>query len=185
MNLTEPARHIAARGLAEILPKLTDFGGRPGLVRALEPGDQHPLQEFFRSHTPETIHERYGYLISAMTDERAKKLVGVDQARDCALGIFESLPDGEQLHAVGRYCLDPNGHSAELAFVVRESMRQAGMATTLLRRLIQVARQRELSRVWAQMSPQNADMISIFRREGFTFVTHADVPTTIATLELR
>lgn len=160
------------------------FGRLVCAVRPLRGGDEPLLQEFFHSHTPDTIYERYGCLVSTMTAERASALVNVDQTRDCALGIFAPAPGGEILLAVGRYCLDASGEAAELAFVVRETMRGQGMATTLLRLLIQTARTRGLARLWAQTNNHNADMLGIFRRAGFTLVPEPDNGIVCATLPL-
>jgi RimJ/RimL family protein N-acetyltransferase len=160
------------------------FGRLLCTVRPLRAGDEPRLQEFFQSHTPDTIYERYGCLVSTMTAERASALVNVDQARDCALGIFAPAPGGEVLLAVGRYCLDTSGGAAELAFVVRENMRGLGMGTTLLRLLTQTARDRGLARLWAQTNNHNADMLGIFRRAGFSLVPEPDNGIICATLVL-
>jgi RimJ/RimL family protein N-acetyltransferase len=160
------------------------FGRLVCTVRPLRAGDEPRLQEFFQSHTPDTIYERYGCLVSTMTAERASALVNVDQTRDCALGIFAPAPGGEILLAVGRYCLDASGEAAELAFVVRETMRGQGMATTLLRLLSKTARTRGLARLWAQTNNHNADMLGIFRRAGFTLVPEPDNGIICATLAL-
>jgi RimJ/RimL family protein N-acetyltransferase len=160
------------------------FGRHNCVIRPLRAGDEPRLQEFFRSHTPDTIYERYGCLVSTMTAERASALVNVDQTRDCALGIFAASPAEETLLAVGRYCLDASGEAAELAFVVRETMRGQGMATGLLRLLIQTARTRGLARLWAQTNNHNADMLGIFRRAGFTLVPEPDNGIVCATLVL-
>jgi GNAT superfamily N-acetyltransferase len=135
------------------------FGGQPYVLRLLGPVDEGRLISFFNSHTEETIRQRYGYHIAEMTHERARRLVGVDQTRDLALGE-------EVLHAVGRYLLDPAGRSAEMAFVVRESKRGLGICTTLLRTLLRIARRRGMSYLYAQVQADNAPMRSIFRRHG-------------------
>ncbi|MEJ1972330.1 MAG: GNAT family N-acetyltransferase [Lacunisphaera sp.] len=142
-------------------------------MRALRPGDETRLQEFFHSHTLHTIYERYGGLVATMTMEHARALVGVDQNRDCALAIFS--PDGRTIHAVGRYCLDATGDAAELAFVVREDRRRHGLATALLQKLTGVARARGLQRLWAQVSTHNAAMLSLLRRHGFIRVPEPGV----------
>ncbi len=160
------------------------FGRHTCTVRPLHAGDEPRLQAFFHSHTPDTIYERYGCLVSTMTAERASALVNVDQARDCALGIFAAPPAEETLLAVGRYCLDTSGEAAELAFVVREDMRGLGMGTGLLRLLIATARARGLTRLWAQTNRHNADMLGIFRRAGFTLVPEPDNGIMGATLAL-
>ena len=160
------------------------FGRLVCTVRPLRRGDEPRLQEFFQSHTPDTIYERYGCLVATMTPERAAQLVSVDQAKDCALGIFAPGPGGEVLHAIGRYCLDADGTSAEVAFVVRETMRGQGMATTLLLQLIATARARGLARLWAQVNTHNASMLGIFRRHGFSLVPAPENGIVDATLEL-
>jgi RimJ/RimL family protein N-acetyltransferase len=148
-------------------PREFSFGGKPHLVRALGPADQGRLISFFNSHTGDTIRQRYGYQISEMTPERARRLVGVDQTRDVALGVFERAPGGEDvLHAVGRYLLDPAGRTAEMAFVVRENKRGLGICTTLLRLLLQTARARGLGYLCAQVQADNAPMLAVFRRHG-------------------
>ena len=146
-------------------PQEVLFGGRPHILRPLGPADEGRLISFFNSHTAETIRQRYGYHISEMTPERARRLVGVDQTRDAALGAFERAPDGDEvLHAVGRYLLDAAGRSAEMAFVVRESKRHLGICTALLRRLLDIARHRGLGYLYAQVQADNAPMLAIFRR---------------------
>ena len=151
----------------ELEPRTIMFGGQPYVLRLLGPVDEGRLISFFNSHTEETIRQRYGYHIAEMTHERARRLVGVDQTRDLALGLFERAGDGEEvLHAVGRYLLDPAGRSAEMAFVVRESKRGLGICTTLLRTLLRIASRRGMSYLYAQVQADNAPMRSIFRRHG-------------------
>ena len=152
------------------LPRPLKFGGAPHVMRLLHRGDEERLRAFFHSHTPETIHERYGYPVADMSFARASQLVNVDQSKDCCLGIFEAAADGEILHAVGRYCLDADGRSAEVAFVVRESKRDLGMATALLHALTQTARERSLQSLWAQLSPDNGPMLAVFRKNDFLFL---------------
>ena len=148
-------------------PREFSFGGTPHVVRLLGPADEGRLISFFNSHTGETIRQRYGYQISEMTPERARRLVGVDQNRDVALGVFERATDGEEvLHAVGRYLLDPTGRTAEAAFVVRETKRGLGICTVLLRLLLQIARARGMGYLSAQVQADNAPMLSVFRHQG-------------------
>ena len=161
------------------------FGGQTCLIRPLHRGDETALQDFFRSHTSDTIYDRYGCLVSTMTGERASQLVTVDQSKDCALGIFTLVDRVGKLCAVGRYCLDPAGDSAELAFVVAENRRHQGMGTTLLRLLIRRARARGLRRLWAQVNTHNASMLGIFRRLNFSLTPQTDDGIYQATLALK
>jgi GNAT superfamily N-acetyltransferase len=142
------------------------------VIRELQPGDESDVQAFFYSHTPDTLYERYGCLVSTMTAERATALVNIDRTRDHALGIFTGSDN--RLDAIGRYCRDWIGNGAELAFVVREIMRRQGMATALLRHLLRAARKHRLTRLWAQVNFSNAAMLGIFRRQGFSLKAEPD-----------
>ncbi|MEX0331959.1 MAG: GNAT family N-acetyltransferase [Puniceicoccaceae bacterium] len=136
------------------------------ILRPLGPADDRRLQEFFYSHTEETIVRRYGFTVTRMSRERAFELVGVDQTRDLALAIVELQGPRQVIHAVGRYYLDKDGRSAEMAFVVSENKRRLGMARTLLERLMEIARERDLNYLWAQVDRDNSPMLSLFRAYG-------------------
>jgi len=137
------------------------------LMRALNPEDQKRLQDFFYSHTEETIYQRYGHPVKVMSDEDALKLVSVDQSKDFALALLECSGEQQTIHAVGRFCLNPDGSRAEVAFVVRESKRQMGCTTCLMQRLIQTARQRHLNALWASVQRGNQPMRKVLDKFGF------------------
>jgi acyl-CoA hydrolase/GNAT superfamily N-acetyltransferase len=154
--LAETAHGIRTRKL-----KLRD--GREYILRPLGPADDRRLQEFFYSHTEETIVRRYGFTVTRMSRERAFELVGIDQNRDLALAIVELQGPRQVIHAIGRYYLDPDKSGAEMAFVVGENKRRLGMARTLLERMMEIARERGLARLWAQVDRDNTPMLALFR----------------------
>ncbi len=135
-------------------------------LRQLGPADAARLQEFFYSHTLETIQLRYGHAVTRMTSERAYDLVNVDQNRDLALAIFEEEGPRTIIHAVGRYYLDPGERSAEAAFVVRESLRQLGLGRRLMKVMVDTARERGLELLWGRVRRDNQPMLGLFRRFG-------------------
>jgi len=136
------------------------------ILRPLNPSDDRRLQAFFYSHTEETIIRRYGFTVTRMSRERAFELVGVDQNTDLALGVFELQGPRQVIHAVGRYYLDRNGKSAEIAFVSSEQKRRSGMARCLLERMIEIARKRKVATLWAQVDRDNGPMLKLFRHYG-------------------
>ena len=118
------------------------FGKNRLLSRPLHPSDMQSLQGFFYSHDHETVRMRYGYQRDRMSGESAYKLAAVDQRKDLALGLFEESRGHDELRAIGRYFLDQEGKSAEVAFVVHEAMRGLGISSFLLGELAKVARDR-------------------------------------------
>ena len=135
----------------------------PYVLRPLRPSDERHLQEFFYSHTQETIQSRYGYMISRMNRERAYELVNVDQSKDLALAMLEVQGPREVIHAVGRYYIDADRKSAEVAFVTRETRRHCGLARTLFEQMRAIAKKRGLTTLHAQVLPENEEMLGLFR----------------------
>ena len=131
-------------------------------LRPLHPSDMRALQEFFYSHDEETVRLRYGYLRDKMTGESAYKLAAVDLTKDLALGIFAE----RELRAIGRYYLDDGGKSAEVAFIVHESNRHAGIAGFLLGELAVIAKRRGITEFWASVMPDNRAMAGLFLAAG-------------------
>ena len=175
--------HSAAAD-GENLPRVLSLHGRRLLLRSLQPEDVGRLLEFFASHTPETIHQRYGYTFTQMTPERAARLVKIDPERDAALGVFEETSAGHmRLIAIGRYCLAGDGQHAEVAFVVHEQRRRLHIASTLLDALVCIARKRGLDHLFAQVQHDNVAMLAVFRRAGA--IEHDDANCVTVCLPLR
>lgn len=116
------------------------------------------MLEFFRSHTADTVFQRYGYQLAELTTEHARRLLRIDQVRDVALAVVEPHRTGNILHAVGRYYTEPDEVTAETAFVVRETMRRRGLATRLLLTLGNIARAHGIQALRAQVLANNFAM---------------------------
>ena len=134
-------------------------------LRPLHPSDMTILQEFFYSHDKETVRMRYGHQLERMSGESAYKLAAVDPEKDTALGLFNR---NQELRAIGRFYLDPGGETAEVAFVVHESTRRAGMAGVLLGELAIAAEIPGIKEFWASVLPDNHAMAGLFQRAGGT-----------------
>jgi acyl-CoA hydrolase/GNAT superfamily N-acetyltransferase len=177
----------AAQGIQIRKLKLRD--DREYILRPLGPADDRRLQEFFYSHTEETIIRRYGFTVTRMSRERAFELVGIDQNRDLALAVVELQGPRQVIHAVGRYYLDTDRKGAEMAFVVAENKRRHGMARILLERMMEIASSRKLDRLWAQVDRDNTPMLALFRDYGSeesegedNHTVRIDIPLTDATI---
>ena len=137
------------------------------VLRPLVPADERKLQEFFYSHSKETLLMRYNYHATQMTREKSSDLVSVDQSRDLALCFTQQSHKGEFIQAVGRYYFIEASQSAEVAFVIRENQRSKGIATRLLHEMITIAQLRGLKKLIACVRRDNAPMLKVFENAGF------------------
>jgi acyl-CoA hydrolase/RimJ/RimL family protein N-acetyltransferase len=136
-------------------------------LRPLNPSDERRLQEFFYSHTKETLQLRYSAVPTQMSREKSCTLVGVDQSKDLALCIVKQKGSVVQIQAVGRYYLLSDGNSCEVAFVTREKYHGKGMAKRLLQEMISIAEQRGLQSMVAFVRAENKAMLAVFQKAGF------------------
>ncbi|MEA3588069.1 GNAT family N-acetyltransferase [Pseudidiomarina sp. 1APP75-27a] len=136
-------------------------------LRPLNPSDERRLQEFFYSHTKETLQMRYNTVPTQMSREKSCTLVSVDQATDLALCIVRQKGSAAEIQAVGRYYYVPADNSCEVAFVTREIHQGKGMASRLLDEMISIAKVRQLGHMVAYVRAENHKMLAVFERAGF------------------
>lgn len=172
------------------VPELGDVGFKELLIdgeefdlRPLNPSDERRLQEFFYSHTKETLQLRYSAVPTQMSREKSCTLVGVDQSRDLALCIVKQKGSAVQIQAVGRYYLLNDNQSCEVAFVTREKHQGKGMAKRLLQEMITIAELRGLTSMSAYVRSENKAMLAVFQKAGFSRLP-GDEPTEV-NLQLR
>lgn len=143
--------------------------------RPIRASDERLLQDFFYSHSEETIHGRYGYYARAMPHERASELVQLNYRTRLAIIGLIGEPGEEKIVAVGRYEGHSEAHVAEVAFVVHEDYRKMGIAQHLLRLLTDAARENGFAGVVAQVLQENAPMRHVFEK----VLGRADATTSI------
>jgi GNAT superfamily N-acetyltransferase len=160
--------------LGDVQIKRIDLKGEIFYLRALNPADERRLQEFFYSHTKETVRMRYNYIPQGMTREKSCDLVSVDQRKDVAITIVKQEGSRNFIEAVGRYYLYPKENACEVAFVTRENSQGKGMAKILLEKMIEIARARGLSKMFAIVRSENKPMISVFEQFAFKRVFNPD-----------
>jgi acyl-CoA hydrolase len=153
--------------LGDVELKKFTFANIDYTLRPLAPADERKLQEFFYSHNKETLIMRYNHHITQMTREKSCNLVSVNQHVDLALCFTRRDYLGEAIQAVARYYYIESINSGEVAFVIKESLRGRGMATTLLGEMIAIAKIRKLDSLVACVRRDNSSMLKVFERSGF------------------
>jgi len=171
--------------LGSIELKHFTFKGEKFVLRPLGPADERKLQEFFYSHTKETLIMRYNHHATQMTREKSCNLVSVDQHKDLALCFTQSDHLGEFIQAVGRYYFIEQTNAAEVAFVIKESQRSKGIASTLLQQMSDIAKKRGLDKLIACVRRDNAPMLKVFENAGFIRGYSEEIDEVSLTLNLK
>jgi len=175
---------VEVKELGEMQISKLNLPNRKFLLRPVHPSDQHRLQQFFYSHSEATLYQRYRSIPKMMGTERAYRLVNVDLTKDMALCVVERQGPREIIYGVGRYYLLHDGKSAEAAFVVHENTQNLGIGSLLLKKLIKIAKERGLEKLYADVRTDNRPMRRVFEKQGFIKQPSDDLSTLDYVLDL-
>jgi acetyltransferase len=142
-------------------------------VRPIRPEDEPLMVAFHKTLSDRSVYLRYfssPSLSTRVAHERLARLCFVDYDREIALVVdkHEPVSDRHSLLGIGRLIKLRNGNHAEVAVLVSDQAQGQGLGTKLFRKLIEIARHEGLSRVSAEMLPDNFAMRRIADKLGFS-----------------
>jgi GNAT superfamily N-acetyltransferase len=154
-----------AKNLCNYRQETLLLDGRKIIIRSICSADKKGLLEFHKHLSEDTRFLRYQYLKGDLTEGDLKNFCDVDYNNTLALVAETEREEGRtQIIGVGRYYRLPVFHTAEVAFVVRDSEQGKGVGTQLLRYLAELAWQNDIRYFVAEVLRVNGKMLSIFRK---------------------
>ena len=136
-------------------------------LRAARTDDGPRIRRALANLYPETIYRRFFGYKSDFTDAEVERITGMDFEHDVALLVTIDSGDDEIIIGGASYSAgNPASRTAEIAFTVEEDYQGLGIATLLLRHIIQIARAKGLARLEADVLTQNGPMLAVFRHSG-------------------
>jgi RimJ/RimL family protein N-acetyltransferase len=170
----------------EVADKLKD--GTAVTIRAIRPDDKNRLAEAFKNLERESVYTRFFRFKKNLTEDELKTATEVDFENTVALVVTIPADGGnETIIGAGRYVMyhPPNTQrSAEIAFTVEEDFQGRGIASRILRHLIQIAREKGVSRFEAEVLAENRSMLAVFARSGLPVKQSYEGDTLHITLSL-
>jgi acetyltransferase len=158
--------------------------GRTVLVRPICPEDEPLIIALHAGHSERTIRMRFFSLVKTLTRDSLIRLCHLDYEREMAL-VAVSNDGGPHILGVSRYYLRPETQTAEFALVVGDAYQRQGLGRHLMQRLIAVARERGVGRIEGQVLAENAPMLELMRKLGFTPGSTADVGVVSVGMDLN
>ncbi|MBD2338516.1 bifunctional acetate--CoA ligase family protein/GNAT family N-acetyltransferase [Calothrix sp. FACHB-156] len=180
----------------EQLPKLairpypTQYIGRwtmrnqtPVTIRPIRPEDEPLMVQFHHTLSEESVYFRYFHLIKLsqrVAHDRLTRICFIDYDREIALVVEaqNSTKEAKEILAVGRLSKVHGTNTAEFAIVVSDRVQCQGVGTELLRRLIEIGRDEQLSKITADILSENHGMQKVCEKLGFRIQRTAD-PTVV------
>ena len=166
------------------IPHNVTFKGRTVYFRPLRPFDEKAIQDFFYSHRPETIYQRYLTNVEALPHQEAQTRVSVDYNKDMAIAGFDDWTPYAQMVSLGRYIRDEKDQ-AEIGLVVKENYQGIGIGKFMCGHLVEAAKLHGITRLFACVAHSNAPMLAIFKRFGFSVKESRQVQGYYLSLDLQ
>jgi acyl-CoA hydrolase/GNAT superfamily N-acetyltransferase len=135
--------------------------------RPIKMSDEPLLKDFVYSLSDQSMYRRFMSTRKDMPHERLQKLVVIDYSREMAILAVTSQHGKERILGVGRYYIDDQLHTAEVAFAVRDDYQQRGLGSELLAYMTYLAKREGLLGFTAEVLVENRPMMHTFEKGGF------------------
>ena len=138
------------------------------LIRPLQPHDREAERAFIEGLSLQARRFRFLGQVASPSEALIDLMTDVDFEYDAAFAATVADDSRERIVGVARFCLDRGGTSCECAVTVADDWRERGLGTTLMRRLIDVARERGIRTMYSVDSAENVAMSDLARHLGFS-----------------
>ena len=170
-----PRRHPPYPPFAPIEVELRDR--RHARIREIRAGDRDEIRQAFSRLSSHSRYTRFMAGVREPTPRMLDYAVARQRDRDLSLVAEVDAPDGIDIVGGARYYSDAEGQSCEFAVTVVDDWQGTGLASRLMRELIQAARARGITRMEGFVLAGNHRMLSLARRLGFSVDTDPEDAT--------
>lgn len=147
-------------------------GGRTFVIRPIRPADATLYPRYLERVTAEDMRLRFLSPMRTLSHEMIVRLSQLDYDRDIAFVALEAATG--DLAGISRLASDPDHQGAEFGIMVRSDLQGLGLGTVLMRQLLDYARADGLARIDGLILRENAAMLDLAARLGFSQVPSGD-----------
>ncbi|MDO8282586.1 MAG: GNAT family N-acetyltransferase [Thermodesulfovibrionia bacterium] len=137
-------------------------------VRPITHEDKEKLKDLFYRLSPQTRYLRFGYMKSYVSDQELDYFTVIHPPDTYAYVALTGEEKEEHIVGVGRWFLTPDKSTAEIAFVVEDTIQIRGIGTALLEQLADAAAKYRIKHFIARVLPENTRMLEVFEESGFS-----------------
>lgn len=175
-------RHMAIHPYPLHLTRCLELkGGITVEVRPMRPEDAQEEQEFVRHEmSKEAKYFRFMHALNELTPEMLSKMTQIDYDREMALVATILDEEGhEKIIGVSRYGINPDKESCEFAVAIGDKWQGIGLASTLMKLLIEHAKSKQLKIMEGTVLFNNGPMAKLMESLGFKGKRNIDDPEII------
>ena len=143
-------------------------------LRAVRADDGPKVRRAFSKLNLDTIYTRFFGYKKDVSDAELVRVTGVDFDRDFVLLVTIGSGESEEIIGGASCFIITSGSAsrrAEIAFIVEEDYQGLGIGSLLLRHIVQIARERNLAALEADVLARNLPMLAVLRHSGLPMAT--------------
>jgi acetyltransferase len=140
-------------------------------VRPIRPEDAKMETDFVSRLSEQTKYFRYHRALQELTPEMLVRFTQIDYDREMAFVAVSDDPTLPNELGVGRYSVNPDGHSVEFSLVVADDSQHLGIGSKLMRTLMQSAKEKGMLFFEAEVLSSNAPALAMLHKLGFSIET--------------
>ncbi|MGH8801360.1 MAG: GNAT family N-acetyltransferase [Casimicrobiaceae bacterium] len=165
----------------ELISELSLRDGTRLTLRPIRPEDAELERGFVAGLSEQTRYFRFFYRMSELAPAMLARFTQVDYDRELALVALTGVEEGGSpaFVAVARYLASPDLGNSEFAIVVGDAWQRRGIATLLMRKLIECAKLRGFARMSGVILRENDAMLSLMRALGFAIEDDPEDPAQV------
>ena len=152
---------------AQYESRLTLKNGERVFLRPVLESDSHLLVELFEKMSPHSIWLRFLRHLDCLPEEMVCRFTHVNYTSQFALIAMVNENGKNSIIAVARYANEPEEDATDLAVAVRDDWQHLGLGKSLLVKIIEIARQHDISRFTGMMDPKNNIIRQILLELGY------------------
>jgi len=142
-------------------------------IRALLPSDRDEMLAAVGRFSKQTLYRRFFAPKRSFSEREMEYFLNVDFTGHVALVAVLSEGGRQVIVGGARYVVSQPG-CAEVAFTIDDPHQKLGIATHLIRHLIEIARANGLEEFIAEVLPENEPMLKVFERCGLAMTRRRD-----------
>lgn len=151
--------------IAPIVVELRD--GRRVSIRPIRPDDREELKEAFERLSFEARYTRFMSAIKQLPAGALERAVHPVAGRELALVAIAGEGPDQDIVGGARYFVEPDNVSCEFAITLADDWHRVGLASRLMKELIEAARAHGIKRMEGLVLASNEPMLKLARRLGF------------------
>ncbi|MBW1645955.1 MAG: bifunctional acetate--CoA ligase family protein/GNAT family N-acetyltransferase [Deltaproteobacteria bacterium] len=141
--------------------------GTEVLIRPIRPEDVESHYEFVASLSRQTTYNRFFSYEKELPVEQMARFTQIDYDREIAIVARVEEDGRERTIGVNRLVYYPHNDEYEFAIVVADDWQGSGIGGLLMEKLIAIARDRGIRRIYGLVLAENQKMLRFSRRFGF------------------